>query len=68
MFFGNIAELEITKDKEKANELLNNGWFLLEVKSGANDEFVFLLGRGDCPRKATMDGLRDAASVARKTV
>lgn len=68
MFFGNIAELEITKDKEKANELLNSGWFLLEVKSGANDEFIFLLGRGDCPRKAIMNGLRGAASVARKAV
>ena len=52
MFFGNVAELEVTKDKEQANRLLNNEWFLLEVKAATNDEFVFLLGRGDYPRKA----------------
>ena len=68
MYFGNVAELEITKDKEFANKLLNNGWFLLEVKDTPSDEFIFLLGRGDYPRRKIMDGFRDAVSTARKAV
>lgn len=68
MFFGNIAQLEVTKDKEFANKLLNDGWLLLKVHEAVTDDFIFVLGRGDYPRRTIVDGLRDVVSAARKAV
>ena len=59
MFFGHTAEIEITKDKDHANKLLNEGWILLDIRGiGAHDgvranqeyDFVLILGRAEYPR------------------
>ena len=56
MFFGNVAQIEITTDKEQVNALLNDGWLLLDIRgTNAHDGvreptergFVFILGRHD---------------------
>ena len=77
MFFGNIAELEVTKEKSLANSLLNDGWILLDIRGTVDHNgvrepddcgFVFILGRADHHRRTIMDGLRDVVSTARKAV
>lgn len=50
MFYGHVVKLEITKDKNVVNELLQKEWVLLRVLETNNHEFVFLMGLCDYPR------------------
>ena len=68
MFFGNVAQLEVTKDKDFANKLLDDGWLLLTIRESTADDFIFVLGRGDYHRRTIVDGLKDVVSAARKAV
>ena len=69
MFFGNIAEIEITKDKDYANKLLNDGWVFIETKTDNTDgKFVFLLGRADYPRWEITKSVREKLSATSETV
>lgn len=47
MFFGNVAQVEVTIDKEQVNALLNDGWFLIDAIATHRKEYLFLLGRFD---------------------
>ena len=40
-------KLEVTKDVDRANELLGAGWILFNVIETAEREFMFLLGEYD---------------------
>lgn len=77
MFFGNVAQIEITQDKNLVNKLLNDGWFLLDIRgTNAHDGvrastecgFVFILGRGDYPRWEFMNCRREDELPTNKTV
>lgn len=50
MFFEATEELEVTKDVNRANELLDEGWLFLTTKIDNDHKFIFLMGRHDRPR------------------
>ena len=74
MFFGDIEEIEITKDKNVANKLLKDGWFFLDIRgtgihNGVHDgqeyDFVLILGRTDYPRWDLDKRVREKQSAAK---
>ena len=44
MFLRDIAEIEITKDKDRANKLLNDGWVFVELKQTLRTASFFCWG------------------------
>ena len=67
MFHAHVVKLEITKDKGKANELLQAEWVLLRVLETSNNEFAFLLGLCDYPRSEILGITKAEISAASKT-
>lgn len=45
MFVMATEELEVTKDVNRANELLDKGWMLSNVQESPEHEFIFLMAR-----------------------
>lgn len=67
MFHAHVVKLEITKDKDKANELLQAEWVLLRVLETSKNEFAFLLGLCDYPRSELLGITKAEISAASKT-
>ena len=67
MFHAHVVKLEITKDKGKANELLQAEWVLLRVLETSENEFVFLMGFCDYPRSEILGRTKAEISAVRKT-
>lgn len=46
MYFGNIEKIEVTADKNLVNDLLADGWYVVEIITTyrKEKEFLFLLG------------------------
>ena len=49
MYSEHIKRLEVTTDKDKANEFLKAGWSLLRIKETPDGKFVFLFGYFELP-------------------
>ena len=47
VYFGDVRKIEVTTDKDKVNELLNEDWLLLSAIETATHEFIFLVGLYD---------------------
>lgn len=51
LVIGKTQELKIATTVREANELLNEGWCLLDAKVVSSTEFVLLLGWFGAPRQ-----------------
>ena len=56
---GRTKELKIATEVNEANELLNEGWSLLDAKVASATEFVLLLGWFGCPRQEILETCED---------
>ena len=68
MFYGHVLKIEITKDTNRVNELLDNEWVILRVLEDNAHEFIFLMGLCDYPRSEILGIRKTELSVAENAV